>query len=311
MNDESQNRFIPRSSREHIAVLRRILRTTGRVVGAADEGRRLRARFAGVGDEGIPKKIPSYPGLYVKACLGDIYHQVTGASYDPGRFVQRSMQVLTIFNIVDYYIDEFDFPREVREEVFDELEDAFLRGKRRESRFRQTALTSEIAREIHAEIANWSGAEWYFEQCGSLLFDLAREEAFGAPTIEMTAEIGRGLLIAVAGILHAHDPGIPMRHIEAYGSFWAAMNLIDDVADLEHDREHGTRTSLTVASDPEGTRQMALEKARALLSECAGKLQGDEILDYMTLARLVQPKWDSSVAYREPSFPDKLPLSEA
>jgi hypothetical protein len=309
--NETNNPFLPRSNRERFAILRRIGKTTFRVLGGAGQAHHLRGLFAATEDEGIPPKIPSFPGMYVKACLGDIYHQVTGSGYDRRRFVLRTLQVLTIFNIVDYYIDEFDFPREVREDVFDELEDAFLRGQSRESRFRQTALTSAIACEIHAEIAGWPGAEWYFEQCGSLLFDLAREEAFGSPTIEMTAEIGRGLLIAVAGILHAHDPGIPMRHIEAYGSFWAAMNLIDDVADLEHDRTHGTRTSLTVAADPEAASQRALERARALLSECAGKLQGDEILSYMTLARLVRPKWDSSVAYQESPFLGTPPFSEA
>ena len=297
--NELDNPFRPRSRKEQLSVLRLIAGTTFRILRRPDKARYVRGLFSGLADKGIPPKTPSYPGLCVKACIGDIYHQLTASSFDRNRFAMHSMQILTIFNIVDYYIDDLPLPLEEREAVFDDLEYAFLRGERRESQFQRTSRATDIACEFHAEISQMPGAEWYFSQCSELLFDLAREEAFGAPTVETTAQIGRGLIVAVAGILHAHDPQLPARHIEAYGDFWAAVNLIDDVADFEYDRAHGTRTSITVASDPEATARSALSEARALFSACVGNLQGKEILSYMALARLVRSKWDTDFAFEE------------
>jgi hypothetical protein len=276
--------------------------------------RYVRGRFVRLADHGIRPKEHSYLGLYIKACLGDIYHQLTESSFTRSCFVMHSMQLLSILSLYDHYIDEAGLSRDERESIFDDLEHAFLRGEKGKSRFRQIARATEITCDFHDEISQLPGAAWYFEQCGELLFSSAREEAFGTPTVEMAVRIGRGTLTAVGGILHAHDPQLPQRHIEAYGSFGAALNLIDDVADFEHDREQGTRTAITAASDVEGTKRYALVRARELFSTCLENLRDDEIPAYMTLASLVRAKWSSTLAYGDLSTPQSAghePASQA
>lgn len=298
---ERKNPFVPSSLTEHLAVLRQIGRTSFHVLRRVDQARYVRGLFAELADQGVQPKVHSYLGLYMKACLGDVYHQLTGSSFDRTRFVMHSMRILSVLSIFDHYIDEAGLSLDERVSVFEDLEYAFLKGERRQSRFQQTARATEITCEFHAEISPMPGAEWYFAQCGELLFPPAKEEAFGTPSVKTTELIGRGTLVAIGGILHAHDPQLPRRHIEAYGNFGAGLNLIDDVADFEHDKAEGTKTSITVAPDVEATSRYALARARALFSACEENLRGDEVIPYMALAGLVRAKWPSNLAYGEPS----------
>jgi hypothetical protein len=286
---------------ERLAVVRRIGMTSFYILTCAHQAHHVRGSFAGLADHGIRPKVPSFVGLFMKACFADLYHQVTGASFDRSRFDLHAMQVLTILSVFDHYIDEIGLSLDERESIFDDLESAFLSGEKRKSRFRQTRRATELTCEFHGEISRMPGAEWYFEQCGELLFSPAREEAFGTPTVEVAAQIGRGTLGAIGGILHAHDPQLPRRHIEAYRSFGAALNLVDDVADYEHDRAQGTRTAITAASDVEATSKCALAQARESLSNCAENLVGDEVFSYMALASLVRAKWNVNLAYADPA----------
>ncbi len=298
---ESRNPVAPGSLKEHLAVVHLIAKTSFHFLSHVDQARYVRGLFAGLADHGIQPKVHSYPGLFMKACLGDIYHQLTDSSFDRARFIMHSMQILSILSMFDYYLDEADLSLDERESISGDFENAFLRGERSKSRFQQTARAADITCEFHAQMTQLPGAAMYFEQCSELLFPAAREEAFGTPTVETSKQIGRGTLMLVGGILHAHDPQLPHRHIEAYGSFGAALNLIDDVADFEHDLKQGTLTSITVVSDTQAARRHALAQVRELFSACADNLQGDEIHSYMALASLVRAKWNSNLAYIEPS----------
>ncbi len=301
------NPLVPASLSDRLAVIFLIGKTNFSIVSRAQLVRYVRGLFAGFEDQDVPPKVHSYLGLYMKACLGEIYYEQVKPDLERSRFLVHSMKLLSLLSVFDHYIDELSLSRDQRIRIFDDLEIAFLRGERRQSLFPQTARATDIASEMHAELSQLPGADWYFSQCKELLFDGSREEAFGTPSVEVVKKVGSGTLFAVAGILNAHDPKLPLRHIEAYKAFGAALNLVDDVADYEHDRRHGIRTSITAATAPESAMSHAQEQARAMFSTCIENLQGNEIHGYMALASLVRGKWDANLAYQgKPAIESKV-----